>query len=564
MASLLSALQGIVAPDSQESTELSASVGREQLFDTSDASHLSPGAVKGTGGVHSENMEHVLRQGGDDSHDSQPQNTPGIINSATNDTSPTSDSDILEDGKTDLSSPPGLLSPVQIGTVPSIPFPHSGSDVAVACEDSIDSDSAEAWVGPTPFSLSPPHLSQPGSTLDYLSSPFCSPVSRVLPRRLSFSASRMHDSIDIVSPPHTSTVDSQQNMPFAEITSLTLASQAWHSHLHSFPPEQTKVEDSIPSHGTASDADLSVDVSNGSPTTGPPVPIHSSDMPVLTSPIPMSSCENHINTQFAAMTFPKENFLGDREEYSLTVLDGPVGISQVPIQLSSTRMETNQPEKSSPHSPLLDTGATPAHSASVSEHSFVSPGVTTEVREFDYQAWHQSLVMSPEGAASKHMSRASRSSMKRASSLGTPSVPSSTTVPPDELRHTKSTVDLPPCLHHLESHVAPALMSEYTSHTSSPSSGSGRAGASASAQPSHTSPLTSSNYPRLPAEKISPQSSAITGPSGEVKSLLNHRYEPEHTGCIWNSLSTSRKVPFGFRNSITVRALVTLSRRNVF
>ncbi|KAH9180429.1 hypothetical protein EDB89DRAFT_23835 [Lactarius sanguifluus] len=166
MANLLSALQGIIGPDPQESTELSASVGGEPLCDISDASHLLPGTVEGTSAVRDENMEHVLGQGGDAPGRSQPQNSADVIGGVrdfTNDTSPAGDSGILEDEKRNLSSPPGLLSPVQIGTVPPVLFPHAGSDTALACNGPIDFDSAEPWIGPTPFSLSPPHLSQPGS-----------------------------------------------------------------------------------------------------------------------------------------------------------------------------------------------------------------------------------------------------------------------------------------------------------------------------------------------------------------------------------------------------------------
>ena len=574
MANLLSALQGIIGPDPQERTELSASVGEELLCDTSDASHLLPSAVKGTGAVHDEHMKHVLEQGGDAPSRSQHQNSADIIESVkdfTNDTSPAGDSDILEDEKRNLSSPPGLLSPVQIGTVPPVLFPHAGLDAAPACDDSIDSDSAEAWVGPTPFSLSPPHLSQPGSTLHLLSSPFGSPVSRVLPKRLSFSASwkqsnlpTLRDSIDIVPPPSISTVDSERNIPSAENGP---ASRAWHSRIQSFLPEQKGVEDAIPSNRMANESDLSVGVSNSSPTETRIVPIPSSDIPVLKSPIPMTS---YVNTQF----IPNEGSLGDREEYLPTVLDGTVGSSQLASQLSSMGVEANHPEESLPHpTPTVDIEATSTHSASVSEHSPVSPGATAEVREFDYEALYQSLVMSPEEAASKRMSWASRSSPPRASSLGTLSVPGSTVVHADAPRRSHSAIDLPPWSRHQQSHVVPTLLSEYTSRTSSPLietpvfSGSSQADASTESIQLRTSPaplsttslvartppLTPSKHPRLPAEKLPSQSSPIAGPSEEVKPLLNDRYELEPVRSVWNSVSTSRKVPFGFRNSITVR-----------
>ncbi|KAH9005023.1 hypothetical protein EDB86DRAFT_1705708 [Lactarius hatsudake] len=388
MANLLSALQGIIGPDPQESTELSASVGGEPLCDISDASHLL-GTVEGMSAVRDENMEHVLGQGGDAPGRSQPQNSADVIGGVrdfTNDTSPAGDSGILEDEKRNLSSPPGLLSPVQIGTVPPVLFPHSGSDTALACNGPIDFDSAEPWVGPTPFSLSPPHLSQPGSTLDLLSSPFGSPVSRVLPKRLSSSASRkqsnpptLRDFIEILSPPSISTVDSQRNVP-SENTSLMPASQAWHSLLHSPLPDQKGVEDAIPSNGMTKKSDLAVDVSNSSPTESSLASVPSSDIPVLKSPITMTSYEDPVDTQFTTTTMPNEDSLGDREECLSAEFGGTVESSQTPSQLSSMGVEANHLEEPLPHPTPMSTDiqATSTHSASVSERSPVSPGATAE------------------------------------------------------------------------------------------------------------------------------------------------------------------------------------------
>ena len=572
MVNLLSALQGIIGDDPQESTELSVSVGGKLLCDTSDASHPLPSAVKGTGAVHDENMKRVHEQGVDAPNPSEPQNGVDIIGSVrdfTNETSNAGDGGTSED----ISSPPSLLSPVQIGTVPPLPFPHLGLDTTFAYDDSIDSDSAEAWVSPIPFSLSPPHSSQPGSTLDLLSSPFGSPVSRVLPRRPSSSASwkqsnlpTLRDSIATVPPP--STIDSQHNIPSTDNTGLMSASQAWHSPLHSFPPEQKRVGDAIPSNGVTNESDLYVDVSSYSSLTDERlVTIPSSDIPVLQTPIPMTSHENFVNTQFVITTTSNKDSLCTQEEYLPTVLDGTVGRSQVPSRLSSIGIEANQPEEPSPHpTPTVDIKVTPTHSTSVSEHSPASLGTTVEVREFDYEALYQSLVMSPEEAASKHISWASCSSPPRASSVGTLSLPGSMVVHADALRRSHSSVDL------LRLRVAPALLSEHTSRTSSPlleipvSPASGSSQASTHSQsiqvrtsPSplsttglvtSASPLTSSP---LPTEKLPPQSPPIAGPSWEVKSPLNDRYEPEPARSVWNSVSTSRKVPFGFRNSITVR-----------
>ena len=547
MANLLSALQGIIGADPQESTELSVSVDGELLCDTSDASRL-PDAVKGTGAVHDENTKRVHEQGVDAPNLSESRNGVDVIGGVRDSTSETSNA---RDGGTpeDISSPSGLLSPVQIGTVPPLPFPHLGLDAVLACDDSIDSDSTEAWVGPIPFSLSPPHSSQPGSTLDLLSSPFGLPLSRVLPRRLSSSASweqsnlpTLCDSIATVPPPPT--IDSQHNIPSTDDISLMSASQAWHSPLYSLPPEQKRVRNALPSNGETNESDLYVDVSNSSLTDKHLVTIPSSDIPV----------------------FNKDSLYTQEEDLPI-VHDETVGESQVPSRLSSTGIEANRPRDSLPHpTPTVDIKATPTHSASVSEHSPASLGTTAEVREFDYEALYQSLVMSPEEAASKHMSWASCSSPPKASSVDTFSLPGSTDVHADALRRSHSSVDL------LHLRVAPALLSEYTSRTTSPLletpvspvSGSSQANAyiqsiqvctsrsslSMTGLVTSASPLTSSP---LPTEKLPPQSPPIAGPSWDVKSSLNDRYEPEPARSVWNSVSTSRKVPFGFRNSITVR-----------
>ena len=542
MANLLSALQDIIGPDLHESTESSASVEEKHLCDTSDATHL-PDAVEGTGAAHDENMRHVHGQEGDASNRSEPQNGLDIMESArdfNDETSTAGDSGTPED-EIHLSSPVGLLSPVQIGTVPPLPFPHVGLDAALAYDDSFGS--AEAWVGPTQFSLSPPHLSQPGSTLDLLSSPFGSPVSRILPRRPSSSASwkqsglpTLRDSIDTVPPPSISTIISQHNMPSAQNSRLIPASHAWHSPLHSFPPEHKRVGHAISSDGMANESDLSIDVSNSS----------------------MTFHENAVNTRFVITTIPNTNSTFDQVEY-LPVHGGMVGRSQVPIQLSSTEVEVNQPEEPSPHpTSTVDIKATSAHSTS--EDSPVSPGTIVEVREFDYEALYQSFVMSPEGAASKHMSWASCSSPPRTSSVGTLSLPGSTVVHANVLRRSHSSVDL------LRLPAATALLFESTSCASiplleTPVSDSNKANASTqsiqvrtsppplSATVVATSPLTP---PRLPAEK-SPQHTPIAEHSRDIKPSLNDHHKPEPARIVWNSVSTSRKVPFGFRNSVTVR-----------
>ena len=570
MANLLSALQGIIGPDPQESTELSASAGEKPLCDASDSSHHLLDAVKGTGVVHNENMG----QGGGAANRSGPQNDVDIFENVRDFTESftAGDSGTPEDEMINVSSP-ALLSPVQIGTVPPLPFPHVGSDAASACDDS---DSADAWVGPTQFSLSPPHLSQPGSTLDLLSSPFGSPVSRVLPRRPSSSAgqkqsslTRLHDSIVIVPPPSISTADSQHSIPSTENTSLMPS--AWHSPLYLFPPEQQRSGDTIPSNGIASESDLSVDASNSSHMDRRLVTTPSSNIPDLKTPIPITSSENIVDTQFVISTITNKDSSCDQGQYLPTVLDGTVGRSQVPSQLSSLDVKTDQREEPMP-TPTEDINATSTHSNSVSENSPVSLGTTVEVKEFDYEALYQSLAMSPEETASKRMSWTPCSSSPGPSTL---SLPGHKIAHANVLRRSHSSIDL------LRLPVAPDLLSEYNSHTSSPlpetpvSCDSSSSQANASTRPiqvrttfppfsttgldARTSPLIPT---RLPVGKSLPRSLPIAGPFGEVKTLLNDRYEPEPAVSVWNSVSTSRKVPFGFRYSITVRQ-TPLSSGNV-
>lgn len=71
----------------------------------------------------------------------------------------------------------GLLSPIQISSLPPVCFPPLHS---LHREDSIDSGYADGWTGPSPLLISPPRSPRRVSTLSILSSPFGSPTSRML------------------------------------------------------------------------------------------------------------------------------------------------------------------------------------------------------------------------------------------------------------------------------------------------------------------------------------------------------------------------------------------------
>jgi hypothetical protein len=562
MASLLSALQDIIGSDSPEEVEFPALTGEMLLLDVSDASHIPPAALQGADGVcggKSENVQ-VDRAA---NLSPPPCGTSQVENEE--DFHDETSCSINRDMQRDATSPPGLLSPVQIGSVPPIPFPHGGLGAALARDDSNDSGYAETWVGPTPFSLSPPQSNQPNSTLDLLSSPFGSPFSRMLPKKMPPSPGRQHtslpaprDSIDLGSP--SSFVPCPPHI----------------SPAHASPPSslssgQGGVEDADPSTTVLDESDqlgcMLVKTSSESLL----FPLPPSEVRVLKAPLSMAPAD----PQLAVDKNFEEDSSGTREEDASYVVEETV--RNTPISGQLRLVETSHVDDPLPSlAPPADTHITSPLSPAIALQSPISLRKSLEEEEFDYEALYQSLIMSPKEVASKRVSSASLPSPR-----GLPSRTASTHSP---RRSTSAPVDIPSCPHstvdglpwscHRDLGVTPVLLSEYTTRSSSPLPEtppifSSPSEADASAPSVNRSPVSLSglglvapaspsaslsNYSRLSAIQSPPRSASIPGPSSVVSSSLNGRREPEPIKGEWNRVSTSRKVPFGFRSSLVCQS----------
>ena len=534
MTSLLSALQGIIGPLSPVKAEFSAPEGDVQ---SSDASENGP--------------------------------VQASEEDVANATCPDVDNDMPEDPQGDSLSPPGLLSPVQIGSVSPFQFPHVALDVTLSRDNSIDSGYAETWVGPTPFSLSPPQSNQRNSTLDLLSSPFGLPFSRVLPRRYSSarqsSSPAPRDSIDLVSPPVSTVVhqDTISSRISPDSTRMVYATPVQQSSLHPRSSGQEETGDANQLFDK-SDQPMALSILR-SPIETLFFPVPPSKIPVLKHP---SSAENLVDPQLANDGIPHKDSSGKREEDSSSAVEGTVEVSPVLEQFPSAEPDRVTDALPSPPLSMGAKMASPRATGPLSSPISLKP--TSEAGEFDYEALYQCLVMSPEEAASKRMSWASRSSPAtlppRATSAGC-----STSALVDIPERPHSAVDVSPESRQWDLRVTPVPVSEYTSRTSSPlletplSSGSSQADRSVPSVdvspvslpvsgPVTHSPSTSTPKPSWPtAGTISPQSAPISAPSSEVISALNDRSGMEPTTSRWGHVSTSRRVPFGFRHSMMVR-----------
>ena len=589
MASLLSALQDIIGPDSLEKAEPPLFTGEILSLDVSDASHLPPDTTQGSEGVCSGKLENV-QVGHATGQSPPPCGTDRVEKEGDfpDVTSCSTDKDV----QGDFTSPPGLLSPVQIGSVPLIPFPHTGLGDATARDNSVDSGFAETWVGPTPFSLSPPQLNQPSSTLDLLSSPFGSPLSRVLPRRFLLSPShqrtsppvpRPRDSIDIVSPPSFFPTSPQHILP-SHTSPLSInstpAAQVRQPPPHALPSGQVGAEDTDTSNGIFDESDQSMGVLVGSPVEGLLFPMPSGEVTVLDDSIPIVSYENLIDPQLVVDENPDEESPA-RREGAPYVVNGTVEGSPVSGQCSWGKINDADVPLPSP-TPSEDIMATSPPHPTITLQYPIPKETTSEDEEFDYEALYQSL-MSPEEVASKRMSSPSplspRSLPPRAASTGSHPLLRSTPPLVDIPERPHSTVDILPRSRHQDLGITPVLLSEHTSHTSSPlletpiSSSPSQADASArsvNASPvslsasglvAHGLSSTSSKHARLSTSKSPPQPAPIAGPSREVAFTLNDRYESKSVRSKWNHICASKKVPFGFRNS-SVCQFLSINRVN--
>jgi hypothetical protein len=570
MASLLSALQDIIGPDSPDVVNSAAFTGEIQPLDVSDASHLPLDVVQGTAGVSSGKREIV--QASHVTNLSPPPCKTGQVENEGDFSIDTSCS-IDKDMQKDPVSPPGLLSPVQLGSVPPIPFPHAGLGAALARDDLNDSGYAETWVGPTPFSLSPPQLNQPSSTLYLLFSPFGSPLSRVLPKRTLPSPSQQRtslpaprDSIDIVSPSSFVPTSPRHILP----------SHA--SPIRALSSGQGGAEDTDPSDRALDESDQSGSALVGSPSESLMSLITSDEVPVLKNSLSLVSYENHVDPQFAVDKIPGEDSPGRREDAPYPVegaAEGSLVSGQLPLAETS-HVDDPLPFSVSP----VDILATSPLRPKITLQSPITIETTVDDEEFDYEALYQLLIMSPKEVESKRISSASlpspRSLPSRTISTGSHSSRRSSSAPVNIPERANSTVDKPPWSRHRDLAIAPVLLSENTSRTSSPiletpMSSSPVQADDASALSVNASPVSlpasglgahpslstpSSKHSRRPAVQSPLGSASIAGPSSGSTFTLNGRYESEPVKSKWNRISTSKKVPFGFRNSLVCLCLL--------
>jgi hypothetical protein len=562
MTSLLSALQGIIGPVSPANAEFPAHEGDVPSSDTSDASPLPHDAIQSTGPVPDGNLDNGPVQA-----------SPEDIANAT---SLAVDNDMSEDPQSNPISPTGLLSPVQIGPDSPFQLPHVALNTTLSREDSTDSGYAETWVGPTPFSLSPPQLNQPSSTLDLLSSPF--PLSRVLPTRYSHptrqtsSPTPRDDSIDLVSPP-VSTTAHQDTIPSrSSLESITMmyATESPHSSPYSTPSGQGETEDVNQVFGEP-DPPMALSIASLAETLLFPVP--PSEIPVLKHPAPLTSSENVVDPQLATDDILHKDSSTNQEEGASPAV---VGTTETSSTLEQFSAQSDHATDTSPLSPTTMDAKMSSPRATGPLSSPISLKTTEEVGEPDYDSLYQCRVMSPEEAAAKRMSWASRPSpsilSRRAASA---SCSTSALVDIPERPH--SAVDVLPLSRRWDLQVTSVSVSENNSPTSSPLLETPLSSSSSQADPSvpsvYVSPVSlllsgivthsSSTPTRKPAQhyddNISPQSAPSPAFPRKATSTLNDRSEVEPTRSKWGRVSSSRRVPFGFRHSMAVCFLFSSS-----
>ena len=483
MNSLLSALQGIIGPISPVKAEFPAHEGDVPSSDTSDVSPRPHDAMQSTGPVP------------DGSSDNEP--VQASQEDTSNSTTLAVDHDMSEDPPSNPISPPGLLSPVRIGPDSPFQLPHVALDATLSREDSIDSGYAETWVGPTPFSLSPPQLNQPSSTLDLLSFPFGSPLSRVLPRRYSYSTRQnsspapRDDSIDLVSPPVSTTSHQDTNSARNSLESITMmyATESPPSSPHSTPSGQGETEDVKRVFGEP-DLPMALSIASLAETLLFPVP--PSGIPVLKHP---ASSENVVDPHLATDDIPHKDSPSNQEEGASSAVVGTVETSSILEQFSAQSSHATDTSPSSPTT--MDTKmSSPYTTGPLSSPISLKP--TEDFGEPDYDALYQSLEMSPEAAAAKRMSWASRPSPSSPSTRAA-SASCSTSALVDTLERPHSAVDVLPWSRQWDLQITTASVSENNSRTSSP------------LLRTLLSSSSSQVYPLMPSVNVSPVSLSLIG-----------------------------------------------------
>ena len=348
------------------------------------------------------------------------------------------------------------------------------------------------------------------------------------------------------------------------------ATQVLKSPHHASSFGQGGAEDAGLSNGLLGESNPPLSLSSGSPVGTLFFPMPPSEAPVIKDSAPMASYKNPADVQL-----PCESPYIQRGEGAPPAVEGTAEAPLVSEQSSSV---DSRHAASAVHSPPLsmDTEITSPLDVTLLLRSPISLEPTAEVTELDYEALYQSLVVSPEKAASKRMSWVSFLSPptlpRRAASTGSSSAACSASALIDVPERPHSAIDALPWSHQCDLRVTPVLESESTSHTSSPLPGTPISSTSsqADASPSsvHMSPVPTVPRPESSRAARSPsthtpndyrsptgnqwvQSASISPPLKEVTSALNNDSESEPRS-KWNRVSTSRKVPFGFRRSLVV------------
>jgi hypothetical protein len=206
----------------------------------------------------------------------------------------------------------------------------------------------------------------------------------------------------------------------------------------------------------------------------------------LKHPAPLTSSENVVDPQLAADDIPHKYSSSNQEEGASPAVVGAVETSPTLEQFSA------QSSHATDTSPSSDTKTSSPHATGLLS-SLISLKPTEDIGEPDYDALYQCMVMSPEEAAAKRMSWASRPSPSTPSTRASASCSTSALVDIPERPH--SAVDVLPWSRQWDLQVTTISVSENNSRTSSP------------LLRTLLSPSSSQVHPSLPSVYVSPVSS---------------------------------------------------------
>lgn len=426
-----------------------------------------------------------------------------------------------------------LMSPVELTMAPPFWHPIGQLPQSLHREDSVDSGYADNWTGPTPFTLSPPHkdVTKRFSTLSLLSSPFGSPARAISPKVGPTTVSGWPSSPRFnsnSSNPDTFTENDVSVISLDELDSPTAYAARRHSgasQISEADPESTVKQSSL------------AYLHDEQP---PPLPsIPAKEPRESTSPAPRmseskdTSSPSPISPLPAALASPLQSEVAPSPVFSLP---------PTPPSASSS------PENPQTRSP-----------APVSEST--DEGVDTEEDESAlYGSYYQEVPMDDDSFHSTPGSiRAlSRSASLRSSVRRTPSVlPSSVTSPTPSTASTSSLSLLKPPARSIT--IPPLSIEPPEGESPQIALVDNIQDVRADRSISRDGPL-SADWPRG-SRSVSPYSSnspitPFSEPAGSPSSSTHPSVSDAPTAGEPSSRRSS-KVPFGFRNSMTVCLLTT-------